>query len=106
VVAVAGGAVLDPDNRRRLRQAGTVVWLRARIRTLAERVGAGEGRPLLGKDPAAALTRLYTERRPLYAQVADLVVDVDRLTPEEAVEQILGSLRPRGGPVGPRRGRP
>lgn len=106
VVAVAGGAVLDPENRRRLRQAGTIVWLRARVRTLADRVGEGVGRPLLGKDPAAALTRLYTQRRPLYADLADLVIDVDRLTPEEAVEQILGVLRPRAGPMGRRRGRP
>ena len=93
VVAVAGGAVLDPDNRRRLRQGGVVVWLKAGVRTLAQRVGTGEGRPLLGDDPLAALTRLYQHRRPLYAQVAVVVVDVDLLTPEQAVEHILECVR-------------
>ncbi|HET9444488.1 MAG TPA: shikimate kinase, partial [Acidimicrobiales bacterium] len=29
VISVAGGAVLDPDNRRILSEAGTVVWLDA-----------------------------------------------------------------------------
>lgn len=92
VVSVAGGAVLDPDNRQRIREAGTVVWLRADIATLAERVGAGHGRPLLGDDPAAALARLDEERRPLYAALADVVVDVESLTPDQAVEQIVGAL--------------
>ena len=92
VVSVAGGAVLDPDNRTRLRQSGTVVWLRAPVATLAQRVGDGRGRPLLGDDPAAALARLYTERRPIYADLADVVVDVELLTPEETVEQILAAL--------------
>ncbi len=99
VVSVAGGAVLDPDNRRRMRQAGLVVWLRASLQTLARRVGAAQGhRPLLGEDPLAALTRLYQQRRPLYAQVADLVIDVDLLTPEQVVEQVLERVRsPQAG---------
>src|SRR5688500_12588274 len=40
VVSVAGGAVLDPENRRRLREGGRVVWLRASVSTLAARVGS------------------------------------------------------------------
>lgn len=93
VVSVAGGAVLDPENRERIRQAaGTVVWLRAPVATLAERVGDGAGRPLLGDDPAAALARLYEERRPLYEELADIVVDVEGLSPEEVVEEVLRQL--------------
>jgi shikimate kinase len=95
VVSVAGGAVLDADNRRMLRQGGTVVWLRADVETLAARVGAGAGRPLLGGDPAAALAQLYEVRRPVYAEVADVVVDVDELTPDEAVERILAATGAR-----------
>lgn len=92
VVSVAGGAVLDPDNRDRLRRGGTVVWLRAPVATLAERVGDGAGRPLLGDDPAAALARLDDQRRALYAGLADVVVDVESLSPEQVVEKIIGSL--------------
>src|SRR5437762_14381613 len=46
VVAVAGGALRDPENRSRVRQAGFVVWLRATVGTMASRVGWGSGRPL------------------------------------------------------------
>ena len=92
VVSVAGGAVLDPLNRRRLEEAGTVVWLRADIDTLARRVGGGEGRPLLGDDPAGALRRLYEERRALYEELADVVVDVDGLEPGEATARIVEAI--------------
>jgi shikimate kinase len=92
VIGVAGGAVLDPSNRTRIRTAGLVVWLRADVATLARRVGTGEDRPLLGSDPAAAMARLYAERRPLYEGLADLVVDVDQLSPTEVVDRIEAGL--------------
>lgn len=92
VVSVAGGAVLDAGNRACMRAGGTVVWLRAAVPTLARRVGSGRSRPLLGDDPAVALARLDEQRRPLYAEVAHLVVDVDELTPDAAVERIVEAL--------------
>jgi shikimate kinase len=92
VVSVAGGAVLDPDNRRRLAGGGTVVWLRADVETLAQRVGAGRGRPLLSPDPETALRRLYLERRPIYEEVADVVVDVDHRSAADVAAAILAEL--------------
>ncbi len=98
VIAVAGGAVLDPDNRQRLRHAGLVVWLKASPSTLAERV-LGQApdpvlghRPLLGADPLGALAHLYRERAPLYEELADVVVDVEERTPEEAMQEVLDHL--------------
>jgi shikimate kinase len=95
VVSVAGGAVLDPANRELLRRSGTVVWLRARPATLAGRVGDGATRPLLAGDPAAALARLDEVRRPLYAEVADVILDVDDESPASVAEQVL-ALVPAG----------
>jgi shikimate kinase len=92
VVSVAGGAVLDPGNRTLMAASGTVVWLRASVETMARRVGAGTGRPLLGDDPGAALARLYPERRPLYEELADIVIDVDELTPSQIVDKIAAAL--------------
>jgi shikimate kinase len=93
VVSVAGGAVLAADNRRRIRVAGQVVWLRAEVATLAARVGTGTGRPLLGDDPHAALQRLYLERLPLYEELADVTVDVDHLTPLEVADRVLRCMK-------------
>jgi shikimate kinase len=101
VVSVAGGAVLDADNRRRIREGGLVVWLRAAVPTLARRVGSGAGRPLLGDDPPAALARLYQERRHLYEELADIVIDVDEMRPSEVVDRIM-SARQRANSAGAR----
>lgn len=94
VVSVAGGAVLDPANRQLLRASGTVVWLRADPATLAQRVGDGDGRPLLEGDAAGALRRLDAVRRPLYDEVADVVVDVDRLGPDEVADRVVAQVVP------------
>ena len=74
VVSAAGGAVLAAQNRELLADAGAVVWLRADPATLAGRVGSGSGRPLLRDDPEAALAELDAVRRPLYGEVADVLV--------------------------------
>lgn len=96
IVAVAGGAVLDPDNRRRIKQAGVVVWLRAEVSTLAARVGTGVGRPLLDYDPRTALGRLYAERQDLYAGLADITVDVDEQAPEAVADRVIAELARHG----------
>ncbi len=90
VLSAAGGTVLSPDNRALLAR-GMVVWLRADPSTLAARVGSGTGRPLLDDDPAAALVALDAVRRPLYEEVADVVIDVDDLDPATVVDRILAA---------------
>ncbi len=92
VFSVAGGAVLSADNRRLLRQAGLVVWLRAELPTLAGRVHSGDHRPLLAGDRLAQLTALYAERRPHYQELADVVIDVDYLTPGEVADQVVAAF--------------
>lgn len=89
VIAVAGGVVLSDSNRALLLRSGVVVWLRASIATLSERVEHGGARPRLGADPARSLRELYTARHPLYASVAQFVIDVDDLAPEEVVARIF-----------------
>ena len=65
---------------------------------LARRVGRGDGRPLLGDDPATSLSDLYEVRRPLYEAVAAVAVDVDGLTPDQVVDRLLAdpALADRG----------
>jgi shikimate kinase len=94
VVSVAGGAVLRPENRALIARSGTVVWLRAQVDTLARRVGDGSGRPLLDNDPLATLRQLDQVRRPLYAGLAHITIDVDDLEPSAVASQILESVAP------------
>ncbi len=94
VAGVPGGVVLDAADRARLRHGGHVVWLRAQVATLVERVGQAADRPWLGDDTAATLTRLSSERAPLYAEVATQVVDVDGRSPDELADLVLAQLSP------------
>lgn len=89
VVSAAGGVVLASTNRALLSRSGTVVWLRADPSTLTHRVRAGDHRPLLGDDPPAALVALDAVRRPLYTELAQVVIDVDELSALEVVEQVM-----------------
>ncbi|MGI9079984.1 MAG: shikimate kinase [Acidimicrobiales bacterium] len=92
VVAAAGGVVLEPANRAALARRGPVVWLRARSETLAARVGSGNHRPLLDHDPAGVLSRLVVDRADLYAEVADVIVDIDGLAPDEIVDRVEAAV--------------
>lgn len=95
VVALGGGAVLDEDNRRIIKQSGLVVWLRADAGTLFGRLGphAGAGRPLLRGGPEEALRRLSDARAPIYESTADLVFDVDRMNPRDVADAIAKALK-------------
>jgi shikimate kinase len=93
VIAVAGGAVFNPDSRRRIRAGGVVVWLRARPQTLAGRVGAGNDRPLLEHDPVGTIARLDALRRPVYRSLADVAVDVDGVAPSGVAERVTRLAR-------------
>jgi len=97
VIAAAGGTVLDQDNRRLMDLHHPVVWLRCEPEVLATRLGSATHRPLLDDDPAGVLERLDAIRRPLYEEVADVVVDVDDLTPDQVVACIEAALEHQAG---------
>lgn len=79
VVATGGGVVLRAANRANLRASGFVVYLNVPPYTLWERTRHDRNRPLLQvDDPLLKLKELYSQRDPLYREVADLVVDGSR----------------------------
>ncbi len=93
IAGVAAGVIIDPVDRRRMSEGAFVVYLRAPVALLAERVGGGDGRPWLDtNDPAAALEGLFEGREPLYCEAADLVLDVDAKAPERLAIEILDAL--------------
>ena len=96
VVATGGGVVTVAANRALLAGAA-VFWLRARAEVLAARVGDGTGRPLLASAAGSGgalepLRQLVAERDPWYREVADVVVDVDDLSPGQAATAVARRL--------------
>jgi shikimate kinase len=86
IVGVAAGVILEAANRAVLRAGGVVVWLRAGADELAARAAGAEHRPWLDGDPRAWMTAALVEREPLYASVADHVLDADTAPQENAAD--------------------
>ncbi|MBG6182670.1 shikimate kinase [Arthrobacter sp. CAN_A214] len=91
VVALGGGAVLDAGTRAALRSA-FVIFLDTDLPTVLPRILSDTGRPLLAGDPAARWLELYEQRRPLYEEVADLVIDTRGRALQDVLEQVLRRL--------------
>lgn len=86
VLAAGGGAPLRSDNRTRLHENFWVVWLDGPAEILYARA-EGPERPLAG-DGWAAFRGRAEARRPLYADLADLRVDVAEVSPDSAAALI------------------
>ena len=89
VVATGGGAVIREENRILLKQAGTVVYLRARLETLRQRVAQDATRPL-AQNPEHFAALLEARRR--FYEEADIIVDTDACRVPEIVRRIAGMI--------------
>lgn len=86
IVALGGGAFIEPRNHAALELEGVSIWLDCPVETLWERVSGDTGRPLARRRED--FERLYRERRPHY-QRADFTVAAGTEEPGELVETIL-----------------
>ena len=91
ILALGGGAVLDPRTRELLR-GSTVVFLDVGIKDAASRIGLNRDRPLLLGNPRAQWIRLMEARRPVYEDVATVRVDTDGRSAEEVAVAVLAAL--------------
>ena len=91
VLAVGGGAVLDPGTRAAL-EGHQVVFLRVGLSDAAQRVGLGVSRPLLLGNVRGQMKKLIDERTPVYESVATHVVDTDGLSVLEVVERVRSAV--------------
>lgn len=93
VLATGGGVVLSADNRRCLRERGTVVYLHAPLETLLERTRHDRNRPLLQtSDREGVLKRLLEQRDPLYREVAHVVVETTHRPPATVAREVMKHL--------------
>jgi len=91
VLALGGGAVMDPATRALL--AGQrVVYLETGFTAAAKRVGLDTPRPLLIGNPRGKLKELLAERLPVYAELAWLTVITDDREPRDIADEIAASV--------------
>jgi shikimate kinase len=91
ILALGGGAVLDPAAQRLL--AGQrVVYLPTGFAAVARRSGLDGPRPLLPGNPRGRMRELLEERRPVYESLAWLTVATDDREPLEIAELIAEAV--------------
>ncbi|HYO39567.1 MAG TPA: shikimate kinase [Nocardioidaceae bacterium] len=91
VLALGGGAVLDPDTRALLR-GHRVVFLSVGLSDAVKRVGLGVGRPLLLGNVRSRIKALLDERQPIYAAVATVSVTTDGREPEDVAAEVAAHV--------------
>ncbi|MGW1195905.1 shikimate kinase [Streptomyces sp. NPDC002536] len=97
VLALGGGAVMDPATRALLTGL-PVVFLDVELADAVHRVGLDAPRPLLAVNPRKRWRELMEQRRPLYTEVARAVVATGGRAPAEVADAVLEAL---GLPAGP-----
>ena len=99
VVALGGGALLNPYSRGDVESAGQVICLSAQVDDLVERLLADvEERPLLAGDLRSRLAELVEQRAAHYGSFP-LQVETSRLSPDETAWEAqvqLGMFHVRG----------
>jgi shikimate kinase len=85
VMALGGGAFVQPRNWELIQDNGVTVWLDCELETVRRRLGDDSRRPLA--QDRGALAKLFEDRRPFYAR-ADFRVEIDTDDVGEIVRRI------------------
>ena len=95
VLATGGGAFMREETRRRIRDKAISVWLKADVDVIMRRVRRRADRPLLQTaDPVGTVTRLLTEREPIYGH-ADLTIWSRDVPHDKIVDECIEALHTR-----------
>ena len=92
VVSTGAGVIYSEPAMNKLSDLGPVVFLQAELETIQNRIGRAENQGparVFGQD----MQGLFEERHPLYLRSANLVIEVDHLTPLQCAERIAVSLQ-------------
>ncbi|HSW73255.1 MAG TPA: shikimate kinase, partial [Chlamydiales bacterium] len=89
IVALGGGAILDPDNVKLLTKLGTLVYLQVDKSILKERLLKGPIPVYLdSKDPEASFEKMYEKRKEAYESVPSIWLDANR-EEEKVLEDLI-----------------
>ena len=95
VIALGGGAIVDPQNYAALRDCGVIICLSARPEVIARRIASGvKARPMIahsGMPVKQRIAELMEKRREAYAR-ATFTIDTSDRTVEQVVATILDAL--------------
>jgi len=92
VISCGGGIVLENENRMRLKDNSVCVWLFSALETSIRRIKKGS-RPLLEtENPLTMAHKIFTKRKVLYAETADIVVNSEDKSAKNVANKIYEEI--------------
>lgn len=92
VLSLGGGAFMDDETRKILKEKTITIWLHASIDEILRRVGNKNNRPLLNqKDKRSVLKELAAKRYPIYGE-ADLKFDTSEENHDVLINKIIKKI--------------
>ena len=89
VIALGGGAFINPNIRKEIRNTSISVWLDLSLKTLITRISNTKKRPLLKEgNLKEAINRIYSERKKIYNQ-SNFKIKCDLLKVDQIVNKII-----------------
>jgi shikimate kinase len=88
IVATGGSAVYSESAMHHLKQFGPIIFLDVPLQELLKRVHNMNTRGI-ARHPDQSFADLFAERRPLYQQYADIVINCENKTPDAIIEEII-----------------
>lgn len=93
IISTGGGLPIREQNRKLLKELGTVVYLKLKPETVYERLKEDTKRPLLQcADPLQRIRTLMAERESAYAEAADMTLLVDTKDFDTIIKEIEESM--------------
>lgn len=94
VLSVGGGVPIREENRKLLKQIGTVIFLKASSNVIFRRLRNDKTRPLLqNENPRGRIMDLMSSRKQFYEATADFVLDVDGKNFDEILTEISDIIK-------------
>jgi len=100
IVSAGGGVVIDPENVKVLKRNGLIIWLKADVEVLLERLvrdlrSAIERPSLTGRGTLKEFKEVLVQRGPLYERASEVQVDTSLLDVDGVVNQVLSIFEER-----------
>lgn len=93
ILATGGGAFINAETRKQIKEKAISVWLKADLETMLTRVNRTGGRPLLANsNKQEVLEKLINDRYPIYAE-ADIIINSNPNSHQIVAENIEGELQ-------------
>ena len=93
IVACGGGIVLKKKNRDFIKKNGKCLLLLSNINVLADRLSSENNRPLLNDGIIEnQLEQIWKQRKDLYYNLADQVIEINDKSKKQITDYIIGVL--------------